>query len=126
MAYLENGVLRSRPRRFFSQRLYRWSLIAQHPTVITFRELVGLVLFLYTAYEAYFTAGRIRHLLWRLEVEQFCGPHRAGMDCLQLYATAVSWEVLQWLGKTMKWLPIAVVLIFVREEFASRQKVKNS
>lgn len=122
MAYLENGVLRSRPRHFFSQRLHRWSLLAQHPSLMTWREFCLLIFFLYFFYEAYFTVGKLRTLLWRRGVEQVCGKYTTGMDCFQLYMLAASWEILQWLGKGLTWLPVALVVIFVGEESIFRRK----
>jgi hypothetical protein len=170
MAFVENGALRARPRRFFSQRLHRWSLLVQHPTLITWREFVCLILSLYALYEAYFAIAALNYLFFTRNVQEICPnfgplvqpeyweesqkyrtedwiwqeeedmsiwmpepvrqprprmPSSSGMFCLRLYLRKAAGLLLWRIGNVVIWVPIAVLAIFLVEEFVLPRRSKR-
>lgn len=124
MAYINNGVLTPGKRHFFSWTIHRWSFLAQHPTRVTYRELVSLVYFIYCVYEVVLTLTSLRYLLLDVPVEYICDELDSGMSCLVAYAWLAAGEVLILAGKGAKWLVVLVVAIFFGEEFIFRLKGK--
>lgn len=120
MSYIHNGSLRNGRRHFFSETLHRWSFLAQHPTMTTYREAVCLAYFIYCVYQTYVTLGALRFLLWHQQVEDVCALAPSGMACLQAYVWQVLGELFTLLGRGLTWLPVTLVAIFFGEEAIMR------
>ncbi|KAF3764308.1 hypothetical protein M406DRAFT_330653 [Cryphonectria parasitica EP155] len=108
-ATIQNGrIVRHQRRRFFSFELYRVSRMIQHPTQMTFRELL------------YFTGSQILDLMAGQQAQDVCYRMSfAGCGWLLL------WKVLyllgDWLGLVVPWGLICVVVIFFGEQILQRK-----
>lgn len=122
---MHNGTLRHGGRRhFFSETLHRWSFLAQHPVMTTYREAIYLFYFTFCVYHIVLSLAALRTLLWHVQVEDVCAEVSSGMDCLQSYVWLVLGEIMSLLGKGLQWLPVVIVLIFFGEEAIMRLRSK--
>lgn len=122
-ATIQNGRIQRRRRRrqFFSFELHRISEVAQHPALVTFREVCVTVLVLYALFRFPALAGRrIRELIWEQEVQVLCfGRSFAGCGWGLLWN--VGYLVGGWLKEVVAWGLVCVLVVFFGEEVLRRK-----